>query len=162
MLHMPNLPRSRAVNRLWLLYTTCRLTKLHVRNEMKTARATVSACRLSDSLIALDADTKISQLVLYPLFFTFLPLLLLTYLPEGSSSPLPFCLHCFLLNSNRLLLAPEFFLLSLLSRPLLGQGPGCSRHSSLPLCNSPQFGIMPLSLINCYPFSLLCCGFSCL
>ena len=159
---MPNLPRSKSVNPLRRLYTTCRLTQLYVKNELKSACATVSACRLSDPLIALDADTEVSQLLLYPLFFTFLPLLLLTYLPEGSSNSLPFRLHCFLLNSNRLLLAPKFFLLSLVSRPLLGQGPACSRHGSLLLCNSRQFCIMPFSLINCCPFSLLCCGFSCL
>jgi hypothetical protein len=70
-------------------------------------------------MVALSADAEIPQLLLYSLFFAFLLRSALTYFPEGSSSSLHICMHLFLSGPNRLLLAAEFFLLSLVSESCL-------------------------------------------
>jgi hypothetical protein len=72
-----------------LVVVYAELAQPGVGNETRTARTTVPRC-LFDPLVALDADPQVPQLLLDSLFFALLPLLLLTYLPEGSSSPLHF------------------------------------------------------------------------
>lgn len=121
---------------------------------MAAARTTVTKW-LFDPCVASYADTEISQLLLYLLFFAFLLLFLPTHLEECSSSSLPFCLCLCLSNSSRLLLAPEFFPLSLVSCHLLSKGSSCSLRSFLSLSGSTQFSITPLDLLDRFLFCLL-------
>jgi hypothetical protein len=97
-----------------LVVVYAELAQPEVGNETRTARTTAPRC-LFHPLVALDADPQVPQLLQDSLFFALLPPLLLTYLPEGSSSPLPFRPHLCLSDSNCLLLALDFFLLGLVS-----------------------------------------------